>query len=146
MPMYVQDGAGNNMLQGQNNPIEKATLVYENTNRLQNVSPEFCSLVQSYNHGPHCGADAPGMNMYSYSLDFTSLDPLGSTNYGKLTNVSLQTDLSQLASALQTASSTAVEIGSGATTNKSQTYEFICSVINNNVVRISGGALGFPIL
>ena len=61
-------------------------------------------------------------------------------------NSAPQTDLSQLASALQTASSTAVEIGSGATTNKSQTYEFICSVVNNNVVRISGGALGFPIL
>ena len=27
--------------------------------------------------------------MYSYSLDFICLDPLGSTNYGKLTNVSI---------------------------------------------------------
>ena len=50
------------------------------------------------------------------------------------------------APAVEETSSTAVEVGSGATTNKSQTYEFVCSVVNNNVVRISGGALGFPIL
>ena len=84
--------------------------------------------------------------MYSYSLDFISLDPLVSTNYGKLTNVSLQLYLSRLAEALQTASSTSVEIGSQATTSINQTYEVVCSVVNNNVVRISGGALGFPIL
>ena len=31
-----------------------------------------------------------GFHLYSYSLDFICLDPLGSTNYGKLTNISLR--------------------------------------------------------
>ena len=27
-----------------------------------------------------------------------------------------------------------------------QKYEFVCTAVNNNIVRISGGALGFPVL
>ena len=27
-----------------------------------------------------------------------------------------------------------------------QTYEFVVTAVNNNIVRISGGALGFPVL
>jgi len=149
MPMYVQDGStsgSNNMLAGQNDPVDRVSLIYENQHRLQEVSSNYCSLVQANNHAVCASANSPGYHMYSYSLDFISLDPLASTNYGKLTNVSLQLYLSRLAEALQTASSTEVEIGSGATTSKNQTYEFVCSVVNNNVVRISGGALGFPIL
>ena len=50
-----------------------------------------------------------------------------------------------LAQALQTAHSENVTVG-GQTVKKQQTYEFVCSAVNNNIVRISGGALGFPIL
>jgi len=70
-----------------------------------------------------------------------TLDPLGSTNYGKLTNVSIVPE----------ASATAVAAASGTGVNYSgayyaQTYEFIVTCINNNIIRVSGGALGFPVL
>ena len=79
--------------------------------------------------------------MYSYSLDFMSLDPLGSTNYGKLTNVSI----SPVAS--QAAKSAASGTGSGINALfEKQKYEFVCTAVNNNIIRISGGALGFPVL
>ena len=79
--------------------------------------------------------------MYSYSLDFMSLDPMGSTNYGKLTNVSIVPECS--INAKQSAVGTGV-LGSGATSP--QTFEFIVTAINNNIIRVSGGALGFPVL
>ena len=127
--------------------------------------------------------------MYSYSLDFVSLDPLGSTNYGKLTNVSINATPSNnwgknacvSNESLQvmydkngntlpanfitsSVSSSAVEdiilsnynaphkvqgglelIDSCKNTQKFS-FQFVCSAISNNVVRISGGALGFPVL
>ncbi len=33
--------------------------------------------------------DLPGFHEYSYSLAFNEIDPMGSTNYGKLTNISI---------------------------------------------------------
>ena len=70
-----------------------------------------------------------------------TLDPLGSTNYGKLTNVSIVPEAS--ATAVAAASGTSV-VGSGS--YHAQTYEFIVTCINNNIIRVSGGALGFPVL
>ena len=32
------------------------------------------------------------------------------------------------------------------TLHKGQSYQFVCTAINNNIIRISGGALGFPVL
>jgi len=66
---------------------------------------------------------------------------MGSTNYGKLTNVSIVPEASQAAITGATAAGVA---GSGA--NFAQTYEFIITAVNNNIIRISGGALGFPVL
>jgi len=79
--------------------------------------------------------------MYSYSLDFICLDPKGSTNYGKLTNVSILPVSSN--GALLGANGTGAP-GSGA--DFAQTYRFLTTVVNNNIIRISGGALGFPVL
>jgi hypothetical protein len=114
--------------------------------------------------------------MYSYSLDFFNLDPMGSTNYGKLTNVSLYVNPSQAAveNALdpgcdQTTGAVATNAGFVHTSScstltptasggnptgdhnnvrycQAQSYEFIVTAVNNNIVRISGGALGFPVL
>ena len=70
---------------------------------------------------------------------------MGSTNYGKLTNVSIGPDASVSA---QTASG-AVPSGVEPTTfnpSYAQTYEFVVTAVNNNIIRISGGALGFPVL
>ena len=35
------------------------------------------------------GVPSIGYHMYSYSMDFYCIDPMGSTNFGKLTNVSM---------------------------------------------------------
>ena len=113
-------------------PVKSTSLVYENTQRLNDMGSDYYSLVSPYYHAPVI-PDVTGFHMYSYSLDFICLDPMGSTNYGKLTNVSIN----------PTPSESAVD----ATYNDSKTvFEFIVTAVNNNIIRISGGALGFPVL
>jgi len=67
---------------------------------------------------------------------------MGSTNYGKLTNVSIvpQSSDAQNSSYYFTAGS-----GNGIVVNAGK-YEFVTTCVNNNIIRISGGALGFPVL
>jgi hypothetical protein len=157
-------------------PIAAASLLYENTYRLANMGSDFYSLVEPWYKAPTI-PDKTGYHMYSYSLDFFNLDPMGSTNYGKLTNVSLYVNPSQAAvenamdpgchnttgvvnanagfvhtSACSTQSPT-VSLAfpkKGDQNNvrycQQQSYEFIVTAVNNNIVRISGGALGFPVL
>ena len=109
-------------------PIKSTSLIYENTQRLNDMGSDYYSLVNPYYHAPVI-PDVTGFHMYSYSLDFICLDPMGSTNYGKLTNVSIN----------PTPSKAAVD----ATYNSVDTvFEFIVTAVNNNIIRISGGALG----
>ena len=143
MPLYTPANGNTNVMCGQVDPIQKVSLVYENTNRLEEVSSGYVSKVQPFYHANTSKSTDPGYHMYSYSLDYDALNPLGSTNYGKMTNVSLITWLSQAAKAVNGTSG--VDIGGGTMTT-AQRYQFVCSAINNNIVRISGGALGFPIV
>ena len=108
-------------------PIKSVSLVYENTNRLSNMGSDYFSLVNPYYHAPSI-PEVTGYHCYSYSLDFASLDPMGSTNYGKLTNVSL---IAESCGVLE-----------GETTD----YSMVVTAVNNNIIRVSGGALGFPVL
>ena len=157
-------------------PVAAASLLYENTYRLANMGSDFYSLVEPYYKAPTI-PDKTGYHMYSYSLDFFNLDPMGSTNYGKLTNVSLYVNPSQAAveyhldpncnnqtgavtanaGFVYTSScSTPVPTTTPGNINGSlqnnvrycekQNYEFVVTAVNNNIVRISGGALGFPVL
>ena len=112
-------------------PIKETSIVYENTNRLAQMGSDYFSLVNPYYHAPFIPQET-GYHMYSYSLDFYALDPMGSTNYGKLTNVSIVADPSKECT--------------DAATEDAQRYVFIVTAVNNNVIRISGGALGFPVL
>lgn len=121
-------------------PITTTSLTYENTARLSNMGSDYFSLVQPWYHAPVIPLET-GYHMYSYSLDFVCLDPKGSTNYGKLTNVSIAPVASQ--GAVLASSGQGVP-DSGA--NWPNTYRFVTTVVNNNVIRISGGALGFPVL
>jgi hypothetical protein len=98
---------------------------------------DYYSLVEPWFKAPSIPT-ATGYHMYSYSLNMYDINPMGSTNYGKLTNVALDYNTLDLASQGLTAREIAV-----ATKN---TFEFIVVAINNNVIRISGGALGFPVL
>ena len=121
-------------------PIVNASLTYENTARLAAMGSDYYSLVQPWYHAPVIPNET-GYHMYSYSLDFICLDPKGSTNYGKLTNVSIA--LTASAAAVLTAG------GGGAVNSGYQVvnqFRFLTTVVNNNIVRISGGALGFPVL
>lgn len=125
-------------------PVLNTSLIYENTARLSCMGSDYFSLVNPWYHAPVIPLET-GYHMYSYSLDFFCLDPMGSTNYGKLTNVSIAPVASQ--AAIDAANGNAV---TGATTESGcgapQKFDFIVTAVNYNIVRISGGALGFPVL
>lgn len=124
-------------------PIVQTSIIYENTNRLSQMGSDFFALVNPYFHAPSIPLDT-GYHMYSYSLDFICLDPMGSTNYGKLTNVSIVPEASTVAVAAAQQDTTTAGNTNG--TGFAQSYEFIITAINNNIIRVSGGALGFPVL
>lgn len=113
-------------------PVSNATLLYENTQRLAGLPSDYYSLVEPWYKAPTIPVDT-GYHMYSYSLNMYDVNPLGSTNYGKLTNVTL--DLSATS-----------KTPSDASTSTTYQYQTIICALNNNVIRISGGALGFPVL
>lgn len=132
---------------GANDPISATSLIYENTNRLAQMGSDYFSLVNPYYHAPVIPVET-GYHSYSYSLDFISLDPMGSTNYGKLTNVSIVPEASARAIACAQGlggPGGGVDIPSP-NMNFKQVYEFIVTAVNNNIIRVSGGALGFPVL
>ena len=200
-------------------PLERVSMLYETTPRLGLLDASYYSLIQPYYHAPgiptvfspvFCPS---GYHMYSYSLEFMSLDPLGSTNYGKLTNVALDAQPIQLNSSamcpelsyrvpsvnidqntvnrdylfgpinapgisgddaqslknqsvmevlinmayqniynelgLETISPwTSSSMSSMETTKASYLgkFKFVATAINNNVLRVSGGSIGFPVL
>ncbi len=130
---------------GSADPILQTSLIYENTNRLAQMGSDYFALVNPYFHAPVIPLDT-GYHMYSYSLDFICLDPMGSTNYGKLTNVSIvpEASVTAVAAALGAALPGAGAALPGA--DYPQLFEFIITAVNNNIIRVSGGALGFPVL
>jgi hypothetical protein len=108
-------------------PLETVTLLYENTTRLGSVPSAYFNSVNPYYHAQAIPSDEPGMHMYSYGLDLMSVDPTGSTNYGRLTNVTIVPTETALAAA-------------------NTDWKIIVNAIVYNVAKISGGAFGFPIL
>lgn len=121
-------------------PISMAGLTYENTSRLTDMGSDYFSLIQPYYHAPQIPLSI-GYHMYSYSLAFNDLDAKGSTNYGKLSNVTVSPKASETAIA---AANGLLPAGSGA--NWQQNFELIFMVVANNILRVSGGAVGFPVL
>jgi len=121
-------------------PISCTSLIYENTARLQQMGSDYFTLVNPWYHAPVIPMET-GYHMYSYALDFFCLDPQGSTNFGKLTNVSIAPTASDMAIA---AASGTGSLNSGV--GNPQKYTFIVTAVNFNIIRISGGALGFPVL
>lgn len=124
-------------------PITTTSLLYESTQRLSQMGSDYFSLVQPYFKAPVIPSDT-GYHLYSYSLDFFALDPMGSTNYGKLTNVSLIPTAS--AGAIVGANGTGAFAPDNTGQSYAQTFQFVCLALNNNIIRVSGGALGFPVL
>lgn len=127
-------------------PVDNTSLIYENTQRLQNMGSDYFSLVNPWYHSPVIPLET-GYHSYSYSLDYANIDPMGSTNYGKLTNVSIV----PFSSAAMNNSWYVNANSSTPTVNNTVVasavkYDFITTCVNNNIIRISGGALGFPVL
>jgi hypothetical protein len=106
-------------------PMSNATLLYENTQRLSGMPSDYYSLVEPWYKAPAIPA-LTGYHMYSYSLSCYDVDPKGSTNYGKLTNVTLEMQGQQV--------------------DFSGTLQTVIIAVNHNIIRVSGGALGFPVL
>ena len=126
-------------------PIDNTSLVYENTQRLQNMGSDYFSLVNPWYHSPVIPLET-GYHSYSYSLDYTNIDPMGSTNYGKLTNVSILPAQSQSLLASSYLTVNAANGGASGVSANAGKFDFITTCVNNNIIRISGGALGFPVL
>lgn len=113
--------------------IQNASLLYENTQRLAGLPADYYSLVEPWYKAPTIPRET-GYHMYSYSLNMYDVNPLGSTNYGKLTNVTL------VMQGFDTVNNPLV------TPTVGGSWESIIVAVNHNVIRISGGALGFPVL
>jgi hypothetical protein len=110
--------------QAGSDPIANTSLIYENTQRIYQMGSDYFSLVNPWFHAPVIPLET-GYHLYSYSLDFFAIDPMGSTNYGKLTNVSI----------IPAASQDAID----SVSDYSAKYSFITTALNNNIIRISGG-------
>ena len=132
-------------------PIGTAKILYENTPMIE-MEGLYYSLIQPYYSAkniPQSDSNksvinlrdanevggittlANGYHMYSYALNMSKIDPNGSVNYGRLSNASL---------VLTPTNSTVTDISSGG-----GPYRMFISAINHNVIRISGGTMGFPI-
>lgn len=136
-------------------PVASTSLFYENTQRLSNMGSDYYSLIQPW----YCAVSIPletGYHMYSYTLDLLNTNPMGSSNYGKLTNVSLSftpsSDAVLASSSVGTLANPSVQVtpdnysyvagGVGVP----QTFQSVVEALNHNIIRIAGGALGFPVL
>ena len=143
-------------------PIETTTLQYDSTTRLDAVKSDYFTLIQPWYHAKAIPEET-GYHMYSYALDLMSSDSGGSTNFGKLSNVTMSFESSadaQKASTKPTHTTTPTAGNAGTTSTyfdglvaatknghlKAQTFQFVLTAINHNIIRISGGALGFPVL
>jgi hypothetical protein len=119
-------------------PITETSLLYENTARLVNMGSDYFSFIVPYYTAVSIPKET-GYHMLSYTLNLVATNPMGSTNYGKLTNVSLQFTASADAVAAFNA-----PIGDPYDTVKGaplpQQYEIIVVGVNHNIIRISGGA------
>lgn len=149
-------------------PIDQTKLTYENTERMDMGTDYYSHVTQFYN-APVI-AQETGYHLYSYALDFFCLDPLGSTNYGKLSNVSLTFNVSEAAQRTAAASVT----GSRASATQNNTtavgavrlnssnqflpgdwlwgnqmrnqFKAVVVGLNYQIIRVSGGTLGFGLL
>ena len=114
------------------------------------MGSDYFSLVNPWYHAPVIPLET-GYHLYSYSLDFFAIDPMGSTNYGKLTNVSIVPQGSNDAvSSQQNQAAAGTGLFSGyilpvaplqgsVTPGYGARYCFITTAVNNNIIRISGG-------
>ncbi len=138
-------------------PISYTTLVYENTVRLA-AGSDYFALIH-----PNLLSDAtpeePGYHWWSYSIKpWEPLKPAGCTDYSKLSNVSINHDMSpaaQAAAGINTPSGlpedqlgTPIVYPNSAGVNQPfpQKFRHIFVARNWNIARVANGSLGHPVL
>lgn len=142
-------------------PIEHATIVYENTNRVS-MDADFYSLIHPYLLPDTNVPEEPGYHIYSYALlPWAPTQPSGSTNYSKLANVSISYDMSIAAMRSAGIGVTGVNAGrpvdsqgnviqwtdaAGTLVDQVQKYVNVVLATNWNIVRVANGSLGHPVL
>lgn len=114
-------------------PFDDVSLLYENTSRLGDVPAAYFTDINPFYHASRVPTDEPGIGLYSFAHDLTDLHPGGSTNFGRLTNVSLKPKPS---ASFNTKVTEAVP--------RVKNSSIVVNAVNHNVIRVSGGALGFP--
>jgi hypothetical protein len=124
-------------------PVANTSLFYENTQRLSNMGSDYFSLIQPWFTAVSIPLET-GYHLYSYTLDLLNSNPMGSTNYGKLTNVQLSFTPSADAVVSATTTGTLASPGPLAPQGAGipQLFQSIIIALNHNIVRIAGGALG----
>jgi len=133
-------------------PLVEVRLLYENTLRLA-MGSDYFSFVSPYDSSVAI-PDETGYHMWSYALDSCSLHPCGSTNFSKLTNVTITYQPSPAAVAAANLSNPVDRAGgslvwpdqSGTEKPMPQTFEHILIAKNHNIGRVVNGSFGFPAL
>jgi len=125
---------------GAYDPILQTSLNYEGTTRYSQMGSDYFSMIVPYYNAPVIPTEI-GYHLLSYSLDINNLDPMGSTNYGKLSGVQIIPECTQQA----------IDASQGIGSAESgydypQKFEFVATAVNNTIIRVSAGALGFPVL
>jgi hypothetical protein len=72
-------------------PISGVTLKYEGADRLD-MTADFFSMIQPF-YFAYSGPTVTGYHCFAYSTNIVGTDHAGSTDYGKLTNVSMEIEL-----------------------------------------------------
>jgi hypothetical protein len=144
-------------------PIERVSLMYEGAQRLDNMPVDYFALVQPY-YFTRSAPTITGYHMYSFSLDLSDINHLGSVDFGKLTNVSLQLIHSDdLVDALAGSTANtrfynelgvashlppgyaALTLGTSGAKGKAQSFQVRSAALSHTAARFIGGAVGFPI-
>lgn len=126
-------------------PIEKTQLIYENTARFDGGS-DYGALVVPWYFG-RVIPEVSGLHVLSYTLEMFSLDPKGSTGYSKLANVSIihhRSDAAYQASVISGNFANTTNPVVAVPQQNNYKNKVLCD--NWNIIRISGGSLGLPVL
>lgn len=133
-------------------PIETMQLLYENQKRVE-MGADYFSMVSSYYHSDN-SPDETGYHLLPYALNINCLDPCGSTNFTKITNVTVLYTLSRAAVAASNVLTPLDNQGdplqwpdtAGVLQPMPQSYRHVLIALNHNIARIGNGSIGYPTL
>lgn len=126
-------------------PIGTVSLSYDNVERFRDF-PAIYFATQIPLHHATTTPIRNGMHLYAYTRHLEDMIPSGSTNYGKLSTAYLTTTASDTAKfGLNfSASYTSGALDTGICIK--QAYKFVVMALSYNILKISGGTIGLPIL